>query len=839
MEWNRKINENSVRPDETSWNPENDWHYGFYSLFNWFHVVERQKPIGTRLEAGLHELFKLFSCNERLCYFFYHFIHLHCFTQFYVVGWCFVGIMWELSCWSTKPFSLWWISIEKYLWCFSFTTPSLRLGPGLIHCCILIVPSFRWIDEVGPGLIGANGRRGRRSFIFLQLYYSPLTSSNVTGKEAHHGTGADGGAWPILVPANNQTAIKNLDRIPSYETHKIGVIYVGRGQAGREAEILSNEHGSVRYMEFLHRLGRLVSLDEVDTRGTYIGGLEVNGEDGKFAYMWKDDVLQVRRALYTSLPWFSLLIHSESIVLDSTFLDENLVLIDDCGAITNGNEQQLCRNESQRPVGTWWKRRVLDSLDWACSSHWHGGCRRCAGDIPRGDADAHQGDGSGVHQQEAPHRQRLRDDRVQRQRRRVRAEHDPRPVQPRVRRRRAAGPRHAPRHPQVPRRPARPDGRPRRAQARLGPQRRSAQPPDGLPRQRNPIWLFIFLSTRNRLTLVVARTCAGAFTFYWTKFFWGFLSPLVVMGKPLWPTLLCGPTVGGADSAVQAQLPVRVQLAGTVAPDQTHQGPSGEGGGRQGEGEGEVPVAAAQPVVDARLHRTDVSQSQRMRRVASLAKNPRLHAHPPLSSLFIFSTRRILEGIPDLPRNPWTSGKGIASRNPRGIHLCANEIKCFLRSGGSWLHTQKKEKKRQKEKREREITARQVDFPGSGFLIPDESSRCLGLGVSLFHLPADVAGWKTPMWILSGYLVVPYFSVESLFDSTLIFHLKPLPPPCPLPAPTPFLPPSIDFFGVATRFMFFPFFRWIWCVLLLFFFVIDAVRPPMCYRVFMSLPAVF
>ena len=31
----------------------------------------------------------------------------------------------------------------------------------------------------------------------------------------------------------------------------------------------------------------------MDTRGTYIGGLEVSGEDGKFAYMWKDDVLQV------------------------------------------------------------------------------------------------------------------------------------------------------------------------------------------------------------------------------------------------------------------------------------------------------------------------------------------------------------------------------------------------------------------------------------------------------------------------------------------------------------------------------------------------------------------
>ena len=123
------------------------------------------------------------------------------------------------------------------------------------------------------------------------MYYSPLTSSTGAGGKEGAETNS---SHPILVPSSIQTAIKNLDRIPPYETHKIGVIYVGRGQANKEAEILANEHGSVRYMEFLQRLGRLISLNEVDTRGTYIGGLEVSGEDGKFAYMWKDDVLQVK-----------------------------------------------------------------------------------------------------------------------------------------------------------------------------------------------------------------------------------------------------------------------------------------------------------------------------------------------------------------------------------------------------------------------------------------------------------------------------------------------------------------------------------------------------------------
>ena len=104
------------------------------------------------------------------------------------------------------------------------------------------------------------------------------------------------------MPNNAHTGIKNLDRIPPFETHKIGVLYIGKGQAGKEAEILSNEHGSVRYMEFLQKLGQLICLNEVDTRGTYIGGLEVSGEDGKFAYMWKDDVLQVIFHVATMMP---------------------------------------------------------------------------------------------------------------------------------------------------------------------------------------------------------------------------------------------------------------------------------------------------------------------------------------------------------------------------------------------------------------------------------------------------------------------------------------------------------------------------------------------------------
>lgn len=106
----------------------------------------------------------------------------------------------------------------------------------------------------------------------------------------------------MLIPTSMLTAVKNLDRIPPYETHKIGVLYVGKGQAGKEAEILANEHGSVRYMEFVRHLGQLINLSEIDPRGTYLGGLEVGGEDGKYAYIWKDDVLQVIFHVATLMP---------------------------------------------------------------------------------------------------------------------------------------------------------------------------------------------------------------------------------------------------------------------------------------------------------------------------------------------------------------------------------------------------------------------------------------------------------------------------------------------------------------------------------------------------------
>ncbi|XP_063234483.1 tuberin isoform X2 [Bacillus rossius redtenbacheri] len=128
------------------------------------------------------------------------------------------------------------------------------------------------------------------SFVFLQLYHS-----------AHFGSKCE---KPLLVSQSQvvQRAVKNLDRMPPYETHKIGVLYVGPGQASSEAEILRNQFGSLRYAEFLQRLGTLVTLKDAAAQNIFLGGLDSDGNDGKYATIWQDDITQVTFHVATLMP---------------------------------------------------------------------------------------------------------------------------------------------------------------------------------------------------------------------------------------------------------------------------------------------------------------------------------------------------------------------------------------------------------------------------------------------------------------------------------------------------------------------------------------------------------
>lgn len=100
---------------------------------------------------------------------------------------------------------------------------------------------------------------------------------------------------PIPLPKDKKfdIALSNFDLITPYETHKVGVIYVGKNQVNDRAAILSNKFGSPHYHEFLGQIGTCIILNDIDPEIYFIGGLDVKGDDGKYAYFWKDNVTQV------------------------------------------------------------------------------------------------------------------------------------------------------------------------------------------------------------------------------------------------------------------------------------------------------------------------------------------------------------------------------------------------------------------------------------------------------------------------------------------------------------------------------------------------------------------
>ncbi|KAL2087013.1 hypothetical protein ACEWY4_018072 [Coilia grayii] len=128
------------------------------------------------------------------------------------------------------------------------------------------------------------------SFVFLQLYHSPFF-----GSEANK---------PLLLPKSQliDRAVKVLDQMPPYDTHKIGVVFVGAGQVSNEVSILSNEYGSNRYAQFLTGLGKLIHLKDCDPDQIFLGGLDQYGDDGEFTYCWHDDIMQAIFHIATLMP---------------------------------------------------------------------------------------------------------------------------------------------------------------------------------------------------------------------------------------------------------------------------------------------------------------------------------------------------------------------------------------------------------------------------------------------------------------------------------------------------------------------------------------------------------
>jgi hypothetical protein len=107
-------------------------------------------------------------------------------------------------------------------------------------------------------------------FYLLQLQPYPVVRDSYFG--------------PVRV-ANDEfftRAISVLDRTPTVDLHKVGVIYVSGSQKS-EVDILSNSTGSFHYSEFLARLGSIFQLS--NNSDIFTGGLDTSTEciDGHFA----------------------------------------------------------------------------------------------------------------------------------------------------------------------------------------------------------------------------------------------------------------------------------------------------------------------------------------------------------------------------------------------------------------------------------------------------------------------------------------------------------------------------------------------------------------------------
>ncbi|KAI8604966.1 hypothetical protein EDD21DRAFT_300151 [Dissophora ornata] len=124
------------------------------------------------------------------------------------------------------------------------------------------------------------------SFLFMQLTSYPDLMARET---------------PVLLADDDATnrALGVLDRTPVVDFHKVGVLYVGKGQT-KESEILGNTHGSSEYTKFLTGLGSLVRLKNAKI---YAGGLDLEMDlDGEYAYSHQDEITQMVFHVATMMP---------------------------------------------------------------------------------------------------------------------------------------------------------------------------------------------------------------------------------------------------------------------------------------------------------------------------------------------------------------------------------------------------------------------------------------------------------------------------------------------------------------------------------------------------------
>ncbi|KAJ6248525.1 tuberin [Anaeramoeba flamelloides] len=130
----------------------------------------------------------------------------------------------------------------------------------------------------------------RNHFHLSKILFSQLGLFSVTNKED---------LIPIKRNDRFSRALKELDKRPSREMQKIGVIYVAPGQI-HQNDILSNEFGSPLYEEFVNGLGWEIDISK---HVGYNGGLDIySGVNGRTCPYYTDSETEVVFHTITRMP---------------------------------------------------------------------------------------------------------------------------------------------------------------------------------------------------------------------------------------------------------------------------------------------------------------------------------------------------------------------------------------------------------------------------------------------------------------------------------------------------------------------------------------------------------
>lgn len=106
---------------------------------------------------------------------------------------------------------------------------------------------------------------------------------------------------PIILPDDDSTrrAISMFDHNDTVDGHKMGVIYIAKGQ-NLEPEILANTSGTALYQQFLSGLGTKVRLQ--DAKFNTQGLDRESDSDGTHTYAWRDRVTEIVFHVVTMMP---------------------------------------------------------------------------------------------------------------------------------------------------------------------------------------------------------------------------------------------------------------------------------------------------------------------------------------------------------------------------------------------------------------------------------------------------------------------------------------------------------------------------------------------------------